>query len=297
MKLPPIHFLEAFESVARLKSMVGAANELNVTPSAISHRIANLELHLDIHLFDKKSKYFELTDQGQDYLIAIQDCLDQITTATNLLSKHHSKDVIKIDCCQSFARLWLLPKIKLFLKNKPNVLIQMGDYHKNNDRNPKSNFQISRRPIPFEGIVLKNLFRENITPLATPKLINQLKIKNSKDLLRCPLIYSVDQKKWWSSWFDKSKLNSPKLSLMSGMEHSYLSLEAAHQELGIVIESIELSKEYLSNSFLTPVFPSVPPISMPGYQISYENDRIEKNYLHEFKEWIFEQVYLDQVSE
>lgn len=81
--LPPLKSLPVFETVARLNSFSLAANELNVSQSAISHQIKILENHLGESLFFRQGRNVELTKEGRQYLDAISNSLLQIAQATN----------------------------------------------------------------------------------------------------------------------------------------------------------------------------------------------------------------------
>ena len=291
MNLPPIHFLEAFEAVARRKNITQAAHELHVTPSAISHRIANLEIRLGVQLFRRNTKSVELTEDGYHYLIAIQQSLEQITTATHDVGKNIHPAVIKLDCCQSFATLWLLPRIKSFMQNFPGTLLQFTSVNlQNKGEHSHCDMQIARVPKAASHLLVENLFKEHITPLASPEFMGSKKIKEHIDLCHEPLIYSTSQQTWWSVWFKKNGLVLPNLLNMFGFTQSYLSLEAAHQGLGIVIESKELAEDYLDKAYIEPVFQTPDYLVMPGYHLAYAQNVMEVEHIAQFRDWLFKQI-------
>ena len=291
MNLPPIHFLEAFEAVARRKNITQAAHELHVTPSAISHRIANLEIRLGVQLFRRNTKSVELTEDGYHYLIAIQQSLEQITTATHDVGKNIHPAVIKLDCCQSFATLWLLPRIKSFMQNFPGTLLQFTSVNlQNKGEHSHCDMQIARVPKAASHLLVENLFKEHITPLASPEFMGSKKIKEHIDLCHEPLIYSTSQQTWWSVWFKKNGLVLPNLLNMFGFTQSYLSLEAAHQGLGIVIESKELAEDYLDKAYIEPVFQTPSYLVMPGYHLAYAQNVMEIEHIAQFRDWLFKQT-------
>lgn len=291
MNLPPIHFLEAFEAVARRKNITQAAHELHVTPSAISHRIANLEIRLGVQLFRRNTKSIELTEDGYHYLMAIQQSLEQITTATHDVGKNIHPAVIKLDCCQSFATLWLLPRIKSFMQNFPGTLLQFTSVNlQNKGEHSHCDMQIARVPKAASHLLVENLFKEHITPLASPEFMGSKKIKEHIDLCHEPLIYSTSQQTWWSAWFKKNGLVLPNLLNMFGFTQSYLSLEAAHQGLGIMIESKELAEDYLDKAYIEPVFQTPDYLVMPGYHLAYAQNVMEVEHIAQFRDWLFKQI-------
>ena len=291
MNLPPIHFLEAFEAVARRKNITQAAHELHVTPSAISHRIANLEIRLGVQLFHRNTKSVELTEDGYQYLMAIQISLEQITTATHDIGKNIHPAVIKLDCCQSFATLWLLPRIKSFMQHFPGILLQFTSAKsQNKNEHTHCDIQIARVTKGPGHLVVENLFKEHIAPLASQEFMKNKKIKEHMDLCHEPLIYSTSQRTWWSVWFKKNGLVIPNLLNMFGFTQSYLSLEAAHQGLGVVIESRELAEDYLDKAYIQPIFNTTDYLEMPGYHLAYSENAMDVQHIAQFRAWLFGEV-------
>jgi LysR family glycine cleavage system transcriptional activator len=101
--LPPIKALQAFEAAARYLSVSRAAEELHVTPSAISHQLKALERHLGVRLFHRLNRRIALTDTGRNYLQSLASVFDRIESATNYVIHGGVSDVITVHCPPSFA--------------------------------------------------------------------------------------------------------------------------------------------------------------------------------------------------
>ncbi|WP_421849808.1 LysR family transcriptional regulator [Marinomonas sp.] len=108
--LPPLKSLPVFEAVARLNSFSLAANELNVSQSAVSHQIRILENHLGESLFHRQGRHLELTKEGKQYLDAIGHSLIQIAQATSQI-KGEQTTHIRLAVYSSFAVYWLIPRL------------------------------------------------------------------------------------------------------------------------------------------------------------------------------------------
>src|SRR6516225_1492531 len=102
-RLPPLNALRAFEAAARLLSFTKAADELGITPSAISHQIRGLEGYLGVRLFRRTSRALTLTTEGQSYLPALRDAFDAIHAATARLSARQGAGALNVSLLASFA--------------------------------------------------------------------------------------------------------------------------------------------------------------------------------------------------
>src|SRR5690625_1928357 len=107
--LPPLKSLQAFEAAARLGSFAAAANELFLTPSAISHHIRALEERLNIALFHRVHRGVMLTDAGRRYAQGIGQGLTIMEMATRRTEHYAKSDVLTIHAVPSLASQWLMP--------------------------------------------------------------------------------------------------------------------------------------------------------------------------------------------
>ncbi|TMP40195.1 LysR family transcriptional regulator [Pseudoalteromonas citrea] len=122
-QLPSLNNLKAFAAAAQYGSFKQAAEALNVTPTAISHQIKNLEDHLGVTLFERKVRAITLTEEGEklaktalSIFAQLHSTLSELTTPNNL---------VRVSCCTSFATLWLAPRLPEFYQQHPNIQIEI----------------------------------------------------------------------------------------------------------------------------------------------------------------------------
>ena len=120
-RLPSMKALCAFEASARHLSFTKAADELNVTQSAISHRVRTLEECLSVQLFHRFNRRLELTAAGRTYLPSLRDALDMVAAAADRISLHDTIASIRVSVVISFANKWLLPRLKEFNALHPDI--------------------------------------------------------------------------------------------------------------------------------------------------------------------------------
>lgn len=123
--LPPLNALRAFEAAGRLGSFTKAAEELNVSHSAISRHVRGLEARLNVHLFRTKNSGVALTDQGRAYLNEITPAFDQIAQATEELSIP-PKGTVTLTTENTIAQKWLIPRLARFKECHPEVDLKIS---------------------------------------------------------------------------------------------------------------------------------------------------------------------------
>ena len=115
----PFRSISVFHAVARAASISKAAQELCVTPSAVSQQIHVLEGYLGTALLTKAGRRIKLTEAGERYYFMISERVDQIVEATNRLRGHHAVAILTVRATPSFATKWLLPRLSQFLDQYP----------------------------------------------------------------------------------------------------------------------------------------------------------------------------------
>lgn len=125
-KLPPLNALPCFEAAARHLNFSRAADELNVTPGAISRAIKNLEDQLDVPLFERATRSVRLTAVGERYARAVRDVLDQLATATAAATVRHSNATLNVSTSDGFAGRWLVPRLYRFHRAHSDIDVRVS---------------------------------------------------------------------------------------------------------------------------------------------------------------------------
>ena len=122
---PPLSALVAFETVARRLSFARAADELHLTPSAVSHQIAKLEQFLGFLLFERTPRGITLSDAGERYLKRIAGALGAIGNATDDIRKG-VRNSLYVHSSPSIASLWLMPRLNQFVRSFPDISLSLS---------------------------------------------------------------------------------------------------------------------------------------------------------------------------
>lgn len=125
-RLPSLNGLRAFESAARHMSFTQAAQELNVTQTAISHQIRRLEAELGVSLFLRLKDGLTLTEAGQAYLPGIRSAFHELRYSTEQLFAARDNTVLTISTLVSVASKWLLPRLPAFQQTFPDIEVRVS---------------------------------------------------------------------------------------------------------------------------------------------------------------------------
>ena len=124
-RLPPLTALRAFDAAARHMSFARAAEELNVTPAAISHQIKGLEDFTETPLFRRLTRALELTDAGTRALPLLTEGLDKLAEAANEIFHDVRPNVLTVTTPPSFAAKWLVPRLDRFQRAHPDINVRI----------------------------------------------------------------------------------------------------------------------------------------------------------------------------
>jgi LysR family glycine cleavage system transcriptional activator len=123
--LPPLSWLRAFEAAARLGNFTRAAEELLITPAAVSYQVRQLEQQLGYPLFDRLHRELKLTRLGQTYLPSVEKAFSDLSIATVSVFGGRERKPVRFRCLSSFGHLWMIPRLAAFQAENPGIDVQM----------------------------------------------------------------------------------------------------------------------------------------------------------------------------
>jgi LysR family glycine cleavage system transcriptional activator len=233
--LPPFSCLRLFETAARFGSFKRAAQELNLTPGALSHGIDTLEQWLDVDLFERKARGVILTPAGRQYLPYVSEALSLIATGTRRLPSRRFENRVSISSTDLFAYELVLPRLHKFRQMYPDTVVTV-DASRRIAELPAEQFDLairnSREPWPKLSCDLIGPIR--FVPVGAPQCIDELSHGGALDWSRATLIHTAAASEDWETWCSHSRTNvSSARKLVVGS--TQLALEAAAAGLGLAI--------------------------------------------------------------
>lgn len=229
--------LICFEVAARKLSFRRAAEEMNVTPAAISHQIKALEADLGCSLFFRRSRGVELTEKGAYLLVVIQRGFGGISDAITKVRDRPEKVDVTIRATTAVSSLWLMPKISAFWKIHPKITVSqtVSDVPGSIHRCDLSIHYGSDQS--WDDATVLPLFTDNIVALGSPQFAARHPISSVRDLLDAPLIHlESEETDWtrWDDWFRALGYSSPRGHGFR-VNNYMIALQAAQDGMGAVL--------------------------------------------------------------
>lgn len=248
--LPPLHTLPAFEAAARLGSFLAAAEALHLTPSAISHRIKQLEEHLGQPLFERRHRAVVLTAAGRRYLAVVREALLRLDEASAVL-RAPRRERLRISAAPALGSKWLVARVAEYQQGHPDLEFTLGTATGLGPLlNGEADIGLRYGEEEWPGLLAWKLFEERVFPVCSPTLAANLQTPTDLDgvrLLRHPLLS-------WSRWFAAAGLRRPEPASGPTYEDALLMLEAAVAGHGVALMAATLAQPYLDEGRLVRPF-------------------------------------------
>ncbi|MBW8725846.1 MAG: transcriptional regulator GcvA [Inquilinus limosus] len=205
--LPPLNALRAFEAAARHLSVKAAAEELHVTPGAVSQLLKTLETRLGVALFRRVNRGIFLTDAGRDYLPPVRNAFRQIADATRRLASAADSGVLTISVTPFFAAAWLVPRLAGFQEEHPEIDLQIVTSNALSDFGRDGvDVGIRHGLGHYPGLRSDRVVAVEIVPIAAPALVARLgQPADPATLTRWPLVHDA-LRKGWHIWFQAQRI-------------------------------------------------------------------------------------------
>jgi DNA-binding transcriptional LysR family regulator len=248
-KVPPLHGLLAFEAVIRQGSLVSAAQELCVTPSAVSHRLRHLEESLQICLFNRNSHELVLTVEGQEYLTVVRAALESLSQFPSGRGKN-ARPLIRIAVTPTFAREFLVPHLRSFQSSYPDIeLVMQVSIPLADVMAEAADLEIRYGAGLYPDMEVSQLLSDEISPVCSPELFRAIgPFEQSSDLIRAPLLRCPLEP--WTTWFKALGLSWPEPKVGTQFNDVGLMLDAAAAGQGIALARLKLAKGWLQSQRL-----------------------------------------------
>lgn len=254
--LPSLTALACFEAAGRKASFKDAAQEMNVTPAAVSHQIKALELDLGCSLFVRRSRGVELTEKGAYLFLSIRRGFEGISeTVTQIRDRHETVDVT-IRTTTAVSALWLTPKISAFWKIYPSVTVSQVTSDIPGTSGP-CDLSIHYGDPDKSGVEHRILFQDRIVALGTAAFAAQHRVVGIEDLIKVPLIHMSNEENGWTTWTDWFQALGHAAPKGRGffVNNYMIALQAAQDDVGAVLGWDGLVRAEMAAGRLVPLVP------------------------------------------
>jgi LysR family glycine cleavage system transcriptional activator len=283
--LPPLLAVRSFEAAARHGSFARAADELNITPAAVSQQVRHLEERLGIRLFTRNPRGVQLTRAGADYAISITSALDQIASATERVRTADSVGTLTLSTTPSFASKWLMPRLIRFQSRHPELDVRLAT------SNALTDFKLHDIDLAvrygkgqWPGLVAELLLETERFPVCSPSLQEgPVPLRRPKDLRKHTLLHVKTDE--WAQWLAFAGLQQVPWSRGPQYSDAGLVTQAAVEGHGVALGQRVLVADDLAAGRLVEPFQ----LRMPGesaYYIVTLPGAVDRKKVGYFVEWL-----------
>ncbi len=256
-KLPPLKPLKGFEATARLLSVSRAAEELNLTPPAITHQVKTLEDSLGVKLFEKRGRNLLLTDEGRRLYPSVRAALEKLVVGVSTLGRMPS--CCSPLCVQTYITAsirWFAPRLFRFRNEYPDIPLQLltnGHSWKFEEEKADLGFIFADSPPPAEYF-WKPLFKYELYPVCSPELAEGNAVNCAEDLLSLPLLVVYGEETHWNIWFESVGVKHDIAPFPMIVDTLAMAIEIVKQGEGIVLMNGPfVEKELAAGTLIQPV--------------------------------------------
>ncbi len=298
-RLPPLKSLQAFEAAGRHLSFSAAADELNVTPGAISQQIRQLEEFLEVRLFKRLNRQIVLTDAGQLFMPPIASGFEQFGHAVELLRRQQNDGPLTITSAPSFVSKWLIPRLGGFKQICPQVDVRIDTSDRLVDFE-REDIDVGIRfgDGVYPELETIYLFSFDLIPVCSPKLLEQgeglRRISDLKNHTLLHISYSQIDPGFpdWSMWLKAVGADDVDASRGIFFDQTDLLYQAALDGQGVALLANVMAEPEIEAGRLVQPFAQRLPVKM-HYNLVTTPQKARVPKVAAFREWLLrESAYL-----
>jgi LysR family transcriptional regulator, glycine cleavage system transcriptional activator len=274
VRLPSLRAVEIFVAAGRALSFAAAAHAVNLTPSAVSRRIRDLERELGTPLFRRFNRRVELTPAGARFLDAADQAIDLIERASATLRPRHDGKTLRLSALQSLASTWLLPRLAALRRRRPDIEVRIETSTELVDLlggafDAAIRFGDGRWP----GLSAERLFETRGFAVAAPSHWPRPVPASPVALDRSTLLGVAHTPNLWPQYLEGLGMAGYRPRAVQTFDNVQVMLEAAAIGLGLALTARELVERQLAAGRLTPAFIDPPVPLRQAYYLVYRKDR------------------------
>ena len=295
--MPPLNALRVFEAAARNMSFTKAAEELHVTPGAVSQQIKTLEEFIGARLFRRTKRALLMTDAAEASLPILSDAFDRMEEAARILTAQRDSRRLTVSVAPSLAAKWLVPRLDRFQEKEPDVEVWISaDMEVVDFAIDDVDIAIRYGPGRYPGLDVELLMEEQIFPVCSPRLLEGGAALNSPhDLAYHTLLHdgSPDADEMsspsWAMWLKAAGVETVDARRGPKFNQSSLVIEAAVAGKGVALAKAAIALADLQSGRLVQPFDFTTRSNF-SYYVAHPASKAKNRAVKAFKAWLREEA-------
>lgn len=295
-RLPPLNALRAFESAARHRSFSRAADELNVTPAAVSHQIKGLEDYLGVALFRRDKRTLMLSSAGQSLLPGVSKGFAAIRDAMAAFYVYDQTGMLTISVPPSFAANWLMHRLEHFNRAHPEIDVRISSSMELVDFERDSiDIAVRYGDGSYPGLVAEHLLSDSVVPVCSPRLLQGDKpLRVPADLRHFTLLHDDRHRNDatfpnWGMWLRAAGVTNVDASHGLRFDAASAVQSAAVEGIGVALGRTSLMADDIAAGRLVRLF-DVELRSSFAYHLVYPELHLKRSKVKMFRDWMLTEI-------
>lgn len=294
--LPPLNALRAFEAAGRHLSLSRAAEELHVTPAAVSHQVKSLEAALGVKLFRRAHRALMLTDAGQVFLAPLSEGFDRLAQGVEQVRRADQSRPLTVSVAPTFGAKWLVPRLDRFRERHSELDVRVDASMRLVDLDREDiDVAIRYGPGSYPGYRVECLLAEEVIPVCSPSLLEGPRpLREPADLGRQVLLHhdygpGDDGYPDWPMWLRAAGVSNVDASRGPRFNPATMVVEAAIEGQGVALMGHVLVAEDLAKGRLVQPFELAVPVNFAYYLVCSEHNA-DAARIRAFRTWLHDEA-------
>ena len=294
--LPPMSTLIALEAVVRHLSFTQAAQELRVSPAAVSQQVKALEDILGFQLIHRVRPQILATSEAEKIANAVRQGIGTIENTVRPMLQQTNEHSLRVATVTAFSSFWLMPRLPRFFAAHPGIEVSLLTRERE-IRPSETHFDIGIRygQDKLPDVETCELFRDELVPVCSPRYLgSRIAPQTAKDLQREALLHLVSDEPWigWLQWFEAQNVDFVGAATGAQFSNTVLLVQAAVDGLGIALGWRRLVEPLLQDGRLMRVTDLAIRSDAP-YSIAVPKARTRSAAVRAFRTWLLEEAASD----
>jgi LysR family glycine cleavage system transcriptional activator len=280
--------LHTFCTAARHRTLRQAADELFITPSAVSHQLKKLEAELGLALFQREGRTLALTEAGEMLFESIQEPLIRVETAAAQVRARYARASLRVSVQPFFASELLMPALSEFQALHPEIDLVL-DASDESKRNLPANVDVAIRlfETPPADRDSRRLFPLTLVPACSPELRDRLRDQPQQDTAPFPVVVHRGRPDAWKQWAAQSGVLLPMTGNVVRLDAMSAIVQAAERGLGVALVPLQLTETAFREGRLVRLFDHALDTTDAYHIVCREKPGERQDVLH-FRDWALE---------